>query len=1264
MKNITHLHLHDQYSVLDGLGKAEDYCARAKSLGMTAIALTNHGNVDGCIRWQKACKENDLKPIFGVEAYIVDDISWRPSEEERKAKVKEKRNHVTLLAKNIEGWHRILKMLSIANIEGFYYRPRIDYDLLLDNWQDLLIGSACTSTLLRDEKGFATWKKLQKLGADLYLELMPIDLNDQKERNKLNVEIGRSLGIPIVGTNDCHYVQKDDKFAHEVLLAMQSKKRWNDPTRWKFSIDTLYLQSREEMTSYFRAYSGINDEGVWEEAMDNSNILADKCNVSLDPIEVKLPDVDIEKYAGLPPDEQLMNLVMDGFEEKVQKHEWIQPKYDEYMERIVEELSIITALGFASYFLIVYELINWCKQENIMTGPGRGSVGGSLVAFCLGITQVDPLKYDLVFSRFISEARIDLPDIDMDFEKRYREKVIQHLRDLYGEYSVIGISNFLKMKGKSALRSVSRVFELPQADVNKAADAIITRSGGDMRSDFSIKDAFETFEDGINFKKKYPVQADLAMKMEGLIMSHGRHAAGICVSKNDLRSGTQMNYANRAGTLVSNWDKKDGEHNGLMKLDILGLQSLDVLHYAQDLIREKYSVEIDYETLPLDDPKVLSEFNAGNCIGIFQFNGNSIMRFCRDIGIEDFEGIVALNALHRPGTLKSGTIHDYKDRKHGTVQFSYPHPMVEEITKRTYGIIVYQEQVMRLMYECGGLPWQTTDTIRKAVSKSQGEKQLMKFKDEFVDGCVNKGTLSREEADSIFETIKTFGAYGFNKAHAVEYSLIAYWMMHLKVYYPTEFMCAILSIGNENKKPEHIQEARRLGLKLHLPDINRSKGEEWVAADDGDLIIPLIEIKGIGPKAIEEIIREREDGGPFESLKDLADRVDKRVVNVKVRKLLDLCFCFSDQDTCDFSEQKLEELSQYFNFSLSNDPMYRYRKVLKLIRESVPVKKIRKAEGKGDLVWGYVDQITYQIKAESEDGIAYSGCYGQLKDEENNYIMMNFERELYKARKDEVEHAQDKWVIVRVSSKRHDSMTVSDIWFSEDLLEGKLDGLVAIEGGKTKMVQLLQPSSPEPTQVLQIGSGVEHLKLYECEKCELRAEAKAPVYPDQGRYNAMIIGEAPGPEEDQAGLGFVGASGSILWRGDTARGCVGLNEYGLYRDDFWVSNFAKCYPGKTIKTPKLKHLKLCQDWWRKEVEAVRPFVILSFGNTGLSVLTGEGKGIMEKSGKVEWNDELECFVVYCLHPAAVLYHSDNAEVYNRGVLSFLNIYLNLGYGPA
>jgi uracil-DNA glycosylase family 4 len=733
-----------------------------------------------------------------------------------------------------------------------------------------------------------------------------------------------------------------------------------------------------------------------------------------------------------------------------------------------------------------------------------------------------------------------------------------------------------------------------------------------------------------------------------------------CVSRSDLRDGTMMNYANRAGTLVSNWDKKDGEHNGLMKLDVLGLQSLDVLHHSKDLILDRHGVEVDYDTLPLDDPKVLAEFNSGNCVGVFQFNGNSIMRFCREIGIEDFEGIVALNALHRPGTLKSGTIHDYKDRKHGVQKFTYPHPLVEEIAKSTYGIIVYQEQVMMLMYRCGGLSWATTDTIRKAVSKSEGEKKLMKFKDEFVNGCLAKKTLTKEEAESIFETIKTFGAYGFNKSHAVEYSLIAYWQMWLKVYYPTEFMCSLLSIGNENKKPDHIQEARRLGLKLHLPDINTSKGEEWVPAADGDLVIPLLEIKGIGPKAVNEIMIARKRGGPFKSMADMEERVNKRVVHSRVRNLLEKTFCFSSDDTCDFSEAQLDDLSSLFNFSLSNDPMYKYRKLLKMIRRFITVNPIRKAKEKGDLIWGYADKITYQIKAADESGISYSGCYGQFKDEEGNYLMMNFERDLYQERKDEIEHAQGKWLIVRLSNRKKDSMTVAQLWFADDLIAGEFDGLITHKGGYIQKIHLAENRSIG-TDIMEIGTGVNQLNLVDCEKCELRQHARTPTYPDPGKYNAMIIGEVPGKEEDSSGLALSSFANSVIWNGNKSKNMVGLREYGFTREEFWVTNFAKCFPG-SIKNPKIKHLKACEAWWRKEIEAIRPFVILSFGNTGLQAIKGEGKGIMEMSGKVEWNDEFESFIIYCISPAAGLYHPENAEIYNRGILSFLNVFLNMGWG--
>jgi DNA polymerase-3 subunit alpha len=1171
----------------------------------------------------------------------------------------EKRAHVTVLAQNRTGWENICKMLTVANINGYFYRPRIDPELLIDNCEGVIVGTACASSFMRwpRGKGIEIVKKLRAKGAFVYFEVMPIDLDEQRMLNQQLVEYSEFYNIPLVATNDCHYIKAEQNKVQEVLLAIQTKRKWNDPNRWRFTVDTLFLQSVDEMESYFVKYGGIT-EANYQLAMKNTKMIADMCNLELEAIPVELPDVDIEKYPGMEPNDCFIKLIMDGWEYRKNKHPWItDEKEPEYMDRLMEEVNIICSLGFAAYFLIVYELINWCKENDIMTGPGRGSVGGSLVSYCMGITQVDPLKYDLVFSRFISEARIDLPDIDMDFEKSRRKDVIEHLKDLYGEYNIIGISNFMSMKGKSALKDAARVFDIPKAEVEKASDAIVTRSGGDMRSDFTITDAFETFEDGIKFKAKYPEVAQLSIDLEGQIRGHGRHAAGICISKTDLRDGANCAYAKRSDTLCANWDKKDSEFNGLMKLDVLGLQSLDVLHQAQKLIKARKGVDIDYEDIELDDAETLEEFNRGNCVGIFQFNGNSIMRFCRDIGISEFEDVVALNALHRPGTLKSGTIHQYKDRKHGREPVTYPHPLIESITKPTQGIILYQEQVMRLMYECGGLPWRTTDTIRKAVSKSQGEAQLNKFKDDFIQGCLKANTLNEKEANDIFETIKSFGAYGFNKSHSVEYSLISYWQMWLRVKYPMEYMISILSYGQEKNKADNMQEARRLGLKIALPDINLSNGTEWAAAGEDKLLIPIGEIKGIGPAALKSIMSARKDG-PFVNEADFESRVNKRVVNSKIRNLLNITYCWADKTDLELDEAKLEYLSTFFNFSLSNDPMYKYRKLLNKIRTCIDIKMIATAEP-GDIIWGYVDKITYQIKTDGEAGIAYSGCYGQLKDEEGNYIMMNFERELYQERKDDIEHSEGKWVAIRISTKREDSVIVSSIWYADDMLKGEFEKFEYWSGGIPQRLALAEYSTVD-NRIMEapLSNDVYGPKrLQACTMCDLSSECSNPVYPSEGTSNIMIIGESPNQGDDRQGLALYN---NMIWNGDPRQNILGLSDFNISPNDVWNTTFIKCWPSAT-KKPKKKHFNKCTQWLEKEIKAVNPFLILAFGNMGLKFFRDKDGGIMDASGDVRWNDQFQAFVVNIINPNMLYFAPENAEIYNRGLLSFVDKYLGLGW---
>lgn len=1249
-----HLHVHDQYSLLDGFGTAQQYCKYAKELGFPGLALTNHGNVDGVLRWQESCKEHGLQGIYGCEAYIVPN---------RKVKKKgEKRFHICLFAKNMTGLHNIMRMLNAANLDGFYYRARIDPELLMDNLDGVAIGTACIVSFINMPGGM---ELLQQLSArtEVFVEIMPHLMPEQKAFNQRCVGMAARYGLPLIVTNDCHYVKPGQSELQEVLLAIQGKKKWNDKNRFKFSIDTLWLMTVDEMHATFKEQGAISSSVV-EEGMYNTALLAKVCNFKIKQQPVRLPKPHVKGYNHIEnEDMQLVQLAYDGYLKRKEMHNWIKPSNETiYTTRLEEELELICHLGFARYFLIVYELINWCRSNDIMTGPGRGSVGGSLVAFCMFLTSVDPIKYHLVFSRFISEGRIDLPDIDMDFEDIKRGKILEHLKELYGEYNVVGLSTFSVMRGRGALRDISRVFDVPLVDVNKAASCIVVRSLGDMRVDFGIADAFDAFEDGIVFKKKYPTVSRIAMAMEGQIRASGTHAAAMCVSNNPMESGLEGHYARRSAqeSLVCNWDKIDAEHMGLMKLDVLGLNALTILAQTRQLIKRRYGVDIDYDTLPLDDPKIYAEFNAGHGTGIFQFNSPGMMRICREIGIEDFEGVVTMNALHRPGPLRSGICNTYRKRKHGEEPVTYIHPFIEKITKSTKGLILYQEQVMRLMYDLGGLPWKTADAIRKVISKKKGEEQFLSFKQQFIDGCLNRKTVSAKEASEIFEELQYFGSYSFNRSHSCEYAMIACWEMWLRVYYPVDYMVTILTHGNPNKKAEHINEARRLSMSLSLPDINKSEARRWTADDKGNLLIPLSEVKGVGPTAAEAIVKARETS-PFKNFDDFEERVNKSKVNVRVRKLLQEVMCFEPiESKINLNEDQLDNLSQYFDFNLSNDPMYKYRKMLRKLSTQIKIEPLSSVEFGSKVMdtckyhFGIMDILKFGFK-ERGDGKTLrdvrgtagdlGGVYGNFKDD-SDYTMLVFSQKFYHKRKWEIEHCEDKWFLVYAKSASNYSNIWTDVmWFGDDLLEGKASGLD---------VQLLEEIS-YPAKFLNSDG----LFLSACNDCALRKECRQVIYPSQGMFNAMIVGEAPGREEDAAGKVFVGDTGHILWTGK--HGVRGLDFYGLKRQHFHVTNVCKCWPS-TTGTPKSIHVKACRKYLDAEIKVIKPFIILSFGNTGLRYFKDQDKGIMDMSGRTEWNDEHNCWVCYCMHPASVLYHQENAEKVNAGIANFAEKMSILGFG--
>jgi uracil-DNA glycosylase family 4 len=494
-----------------------------------------------------------------------------------------------------------------------------------------------------------------------------------------------------------------------------------------------------------------------------------------------------------------------------------------------------------------------------------------------------------------------------------------------------------------------------------------------------------------------------------------------------------------------------------------------------------------------------------------------------------------------------------------------------------------------------------------------------------------------------------------HNSHAVEYSLISYWQGYLKVHYTPEYFASILTYGDDGKKEDLIPEAKRLGLEITLPNINKSGITTWEIDGDNNLLIPLIEIKGLGEKAAEEIERARKKlNRPIIDLQDLMTKIDKRVVNSKIQRLLEETYCFQENDEIELSEQELEQLSKLFNFSLSNDPMYKYRGILAEINKHVPLKNLKSADV-GDFTLCYTKKITFQIKGD-KDKTTYSGCYALVTDDDGDYMMANFDRDLYKAKKDIIEHSGEKWVVLRVQSIKPDSIMVNEILFLDDFMKGNFEGLGIYNQGELKKPKLLQRRQIDIQNAMETFDD----RLANCNRCELRQECSSPVYPSSGEFNALILGEAPGRNEDKKGLGFIGDAGDVLWYGRDAINAIGLSHFNIERPNIYVSNVLKCWP--SVSKIKMKHINTCGIWWKKEIEIIKPFVVLAFGNTGLKAIRGQQSGIMTESGVVEWRDDFNCFVVYCLHPAAILYEPSNAEIYNKGILSFANVYLNAGFG--
>jgi DNA polymerase-3 subunit alpha len=861
-----HLHAHMSHSILDGLGTPARWVKEAKGKGMSALAVTDHASVSACVEFVKAAKEEEIKPIVGCEFYFVKD-----SLEKKKG-----RNHVTVISKNWNGLCSLMKQLTKANLpEQFYYKPRLGIDDLF-NFEDCIIMTGCAVGILSRPDAVDLCGNLHdQYGEDFYIEIMPHKDEMQYKANTVAYSIASTMNIPLVATNDCHYPLDEDKMNHEILLAVQTHSKWSSDKRFKFGFYGLHLRDKNEMFKAFATQDEkFPDSRLLAQAFQNTHRIAEKVDLEIPTLEVKMPKIFEDE------DKKLMEICTEGWKERVSP----LPKSDhkKYKERFVHEMKLIKELGFVRYFLTVWDIVNFCHRQDIFVGPGRGSVGGSLVAYLMGLHQVDPIKLKLYFERFINPDRIDYPDIDLDFQHDRRDEVFKYVSKKYGKENVAHISTSQIMQRKMALRDVSRVFDIKPNAINYISKQV--------DNDIPLEEQTESNTDLKQFHKEHPEILGIAEKLNGQIRTKGVHPAGVIISQGGFDNRAVLEL--RSGTLTVNWNMNEVEQFGLIKIDILGLNNLTILANAAKNVWERKGEKVVYKEIVPNDPKVFEVFSKGHTTGVFQFEGGGITSVLKKLSpIEDFETIIHVNALYRPGPMGAGILDDYIDRKHGTYP-RYLHKIQKEITQETFGCLIFQEQIMEVFHRIAGFTISEADTVRKIMGKSLGEKEFDKHRDHFVSGCKANG-IDSMLAEELFNDLANFSKYAFNRSHAAFYSLIAYWTAYMKVYHPNEFMEALLSAklgSDEATMTKVIEECRRLGIPVKTPDINKS-GTRYTLVGD-TIYTGLAQIKQVGEKAANAIIAAREKG--FTDIWDLLSKVERRKVNSGVIKNLILAGAFEE----------------------------------------------------------------------------------------------------------------------------------------------------------------------------------------------------------------------------------------------------------------------------------------------------------------------------------------------------------------------------------
>ncbi|MGH7205948.1 MAG: DNA polymerase III subunit alpha [Nitrospiraceae bacterium] len=864
----VHLHLHTQYSLLDGANQIDPLIRQVKTFGMPAVAITDHGNMFGAVEFYQKAQARGVKPIIGCEAYLAPGS--RLAREGHLAY--NDYYHLILLAASRTGYQNLIKLVSKAYLEGFYYKPRMDKELLQQHHEGLIALSGCLSGEVpyligqKDMEGaIRTAGEYREIfGKDhYYLEVQANGLEHQRIANCGLVEIHQKLGIPLVGTNDCHYLKKEDARPHDVMLCLQTGKTINDPNRLRFDTDQLYVKSTEEMVTEFAELP---------EAVRNTCRVADQCDLNLAFNQSYLPHYQVPE--GDTRESYLEKLATQGLAERLRE----RPSHVQaqgYELRLREELMVICSMGYAGYFLIVWDIINFARSRGIPVGPGRGSAAGSLVAYALRITDLDPLVYHLLFERFLNPERVSMPDIDMDFCMDRRGEVINYVIDKYGKDHVCQIITFGTLGAKAAIRDVGRVMEIPYAEVDRVAKLVppqlnITLDEA-LAQEPRLREQTET-------DPKIGELMNVARSLEGLARHASTHAAGVVISQEPLTDHVPL-YKGANDEVVTQYSMGDVEKIGLVKFDFLGLKTLTMVNHAVRLINAAHQ-PLDLACLSLDDQATYALLSSGRTAGIFQLESPGMRNLLIRIKPECFEDLIAILALYRPGPLESGMVEDFIKRKRDPSKMTYDPPALEPILKDTYGVIVYQEQVMAIANRLAGFSLGQADLLRRAMGKKKPE-EMEKQKAQFIQGA-KKHHLSERKAEKLFDLMAHFAGYGFNKSHSAAYALVTYQTTYLKTHHPTEFMAALLTseMGNADKMVGYFTECRDLGIRVLPPDVNQSHKNFTVV--EGDIRFGLAAIKNVGEGAVESILETRDTIGLFRSFLDFCHRIDLRKVNKRV----------------------------------------------------------------------------------------------------------------------------------------------------------------------------------------------------------------------------------------------------------------------------------------------------------------------------------------------------------------------------------------------